>query len=146
MIPARVREGVNWLDVTILNVSRHGMMVRVRQALRRGSYVEVRRASIVIVGRVVWSCNDRCGIRAQDRIDLGDLLKPGSTPENWSTGDRDRRVVDRDRGFAQQRHALTARKLQFFATMTIVGISCYFIFSTVTSILGAATDKIKIAL
>jgi hypothetical protein len=40
----------------------------------RGDYVEVRCGAYVIVARVAWARDDRFGARAQDRIELADLI------------------------------------------------------------------------
>jgi hypothetical protein len=40
----------------------------------RGDYVEVRCGAYVIVARVAWARDDRFGARAQDRIELADLV------------------------------------------------------------------------
>jgi len=38
-----------------------------------GCYVELRRANVVVVARVMWTEADRCGLRTQAKVDLGAL-------------------------------------------------------------------------
>ncbi|MEA3390401.1 PilZ domain-containing protein [Sphingobium sp. CCH11-B1] len=122
-IPARMRLEDQWLDVKIMNLSLHGMMLRMARAPSRGSYIEVRRASSVIVGRVVWSKDGQCGVRAQDEIDMATLANAPvqvAAPV-WKAGDADRRA-DRRRYVDQseERSRLVARRLQFAALTLFV--------------------------
>lgn len=74
MISARLRIDGGWTDATIRNVSAHGAMVQLPgRAPRRGTYVELRRDTSVMVGRIMWSTANRCGINTRERIDLDTL-------------------------------------------------------------------------
>jgi hypothetical protein len=75
-LPARLRETAGWCDAVVRNVSSRGMLLESDEPPARGSYIEVRRASMTIVGRVVWRRDRLVGVRAQDRIDI-DLLVSG---------------------------------------------------------------------
>lgn len=55
MIKARMRTGVSWHDVCILNLSAHGVGLQAAEPPARGTYVEIRRGPHVIVARVAWS-------------------------------------------------------------------------------------------
>lgn len=59
--------------VTILNVSRRGLMASCIEPPLRGCYVEIRKGPHVIVGRVVWSGKLAFGLRTQDYIDTEGL-------------------------------------------------------------------------
>lgn len=80
MIPARLRDDAAWSDVSIRNVSGHGMMLHMSRPPVRGSYVELRRSDVVIVARVMWADGDRCGLRTQQRIDVQQLATAHTAP------------------------------------------------------------------
>ena len=50
MIRARMRSGVSWHDVCILNLSRRGLGIQAAEPPQRGAYVEIRRGKHVILG------------------------------------------------------------------------------------------------
>src|SRR5688572_7701902 len=72
--PVRLRCDEGWLDATIGNVSSRGVMLRGSSLPPKGSFIEVRHGSQVLVGRVVWSRSNACGVRTQDVIDIPALL------------------------------------------------------------------------
>jgi hypothetical protein len=69
-----MRAGTGWSDVIIGNVSRRGMMLRCPVVPKHGAVVEISYRGGAVVGRVVWSSHDRCGVRTQEPIDLMALL------------------------------------------------------------------------
>ena len=69
-LPARMRDETGWRDVTICNVSSRGMMVLTPQPPAPGSYVELRRNNVAIVGQVRWREDGAFGMRAQDVISI----------------------------------------------------------------------------
>ena len=68
LIKVRMRNGVSWNDVCILNLSVRGLGIQAAQPPARGTIVEICRGSQVIVARVVWSKGHRAGLRSQDAI------------------------------------------------------------------------------
>ncbi|MCL6697581.1 hypothetical protein LZ496_02115 [Sphingomonas sp. NSE70-1] len=75
MIEARVRCGATWSDACILNMSSRGMLIQAQPTPSRGSYLEIRRGSQVVVARVVWSNAIRCGVRTQDIVSAEQLIR-----------------------------------------------------------------------
>ncbi|RZM10031.1 MAG: PilZ domain-containing protein, partial [Sphingomonas sp.] len=74
LVPCRLNVDGAWSDACVHNVSSRGMLMAADAAPRPGSYVEVRRGTLLIVGRVMWR-QDRCfGIRTQDRISVDALV------------------------------------------------------------------------
>ncbi|RZM26822.1 MAG: PilZ domain-containing protein, partial [Sphingomonas sp.] len=55
LIPSRMRLESQWHDLVIHNVSSRGLMAGCDSPPAVGSYVEIRRGTIVIVGRVQWT-------------------------------------------------------------------------------------------
>ncbi len=74
LIPSRMRVGSAWTDVVIHNVSSRGLMGGSDTPPAPGSYIEVRRGTIVIVGRVMWGKGRFFGVRTQDRISVKALI------------------------------------------------------------------------
>ena len=73
-IPSRMRSREEWIDVCIRNISSRGLLVECSSPPSRGSYVDIRRGSQVIIGRVVWSKAGRFGVRTQDRLDIDAII------------------------------------------------------------------------
>ncbi len=73
-----MKSGDGWQDVAISNVSAHGMRISVAMPPRRGAFIEIRRASQVIVARAVWVEDHECGLRTQDTVDITALLNPNA--------------------------------------------------------------------
>jgi hypothetical protein len=78
LVTCRMRYDNGWADLTICNLSSRGMMAKCADPPPRGTFVEVRRGAVCVVGQVRWSYAGRLGIRAQDQIDVHGLL--GETP------------------------------------------------------------------
>lgn len=93
--PARMRVDGEWCDITICNVSSRGFMGKCASPPPRGTYIEVRHRSLCIVARVMWSRDMRFGVRAQDKIDIANLLS-GEPARSFSPGE-ERRSARRDR-------------------------------------------------
>lgn len=102
-LTVRVRSDYGWGDARIRNVSSRGMMVLCEAPPKRGSYVEIRRGSCVVVGRIVWAAGDSFGLQSQDKIDLADLANP---PAHAAGAKGERRKTPRTRG-GPARHAPT---------------------------------------
>lgn len=74
MLPARLRNGAQWTDACILNVSSRGLMIQSARAGPEGSDVELRRGDHVIVARVVWRSGHRAGLRTEERIPVEEIM------------------------------------------------------------------------
>jgi hypothetical protein len=86
LVSARMRVGSAWSDASILNISSRGMLVGSREAPARGTYLEIRRGSNMIVARVIWSRLDRFGVQTQDRLSTEELVS-GAAPSNRDRGE-----------------------------------------------------------
>lgn len=75
LIPSRMRVGGAWGDVVIHNVSSRGLMGGCDGPPAFGSYVEIRRGGIVIIGRVAWTSGRFFGMRTQDRLCVQSLIR-----------------------------------------------------------------------
>ena len=126
LFPVRVRDDDHWSDGRIRNVSSRGMMLEMEDPPPRGSFIEIRRGDIVIVGQVRWSSDTQCGLRTQDRVPVDRLAHPTAGPRHHFTGAEpmERRV--QVRVMAPQEIAERSRaRARFFqsASLIIVGIT-----------------------
>jgi hypothetical protein len=125
MIKARVREGASWSDALILNMSSKGLLVRSDRSPGRGSYLEIRRGSDVIVARVVWSHSGRFGVQTQEAVPADDLIRDPdggpSTAKPAGAGMQERRSTQRrsDERYDASRHK--ARLTEFAAMAAVLG-------------------------
>lgn len=96
-VPCRMNLDGTWSDGFIHNASDHGLMLSAGDAPAVGRYLEVRRGTIIIIGRVVWSRGKRFGVRTQDAITAGALANEpvlARKPTVVQSGE-DRRASDR---------------------------------------------------
>ena len=111
--PARLRHGLCWSDVLVRNVSRRGLMLELHNPPASGTMIELRRGQIVVIGQVTWVRDGRCGVRAQDAIDIAEFVAMRRARATWQPGDGDRRLQPRGRysdiAMASQRLARAGR-------------------------------------
>jgi hypothetical protein len=123
-----------WADAEIRDVSSGGVMAICQSPPERGTYVEVRRESYSIVGRVVWSSDGRFGIQAQQKVDLSDLTQARARV-HFAMGDRrqavrpkptlqPRRTTIQERTEASRRHA---RAMEFVAVSAVALLLVYLV-------------------
>jgi len=75
ILPVRLRLDNQWIDAQIRNVSSKGVMLVMKDPPPKGSFIEIRRGKdITIIGQVRWCASDRCGILAQDKINVSYLM------------------------------------------------------------------------
>jgi len=86
LFPVRVRDDDHWSDGRIRNISSRGVMLEMDEPPPRGSFIEIRRGDIIIVGQVRWSSGTRCGLRTQDRVPLERLGHHSAAPRHHFTG------------------------------------------------------------
>lgn len=118
LIPARMRVGVSWGDVSILDISSRGMLIQAIQAPPRGTYLEVRRGRHVIVARVVWTQDRKFGIFTQDRLSVEAIISEPdrSAPEARRPCDDAppvERRVQQSSGDRHERSRAAARVIEF---------------------------------
>jgi hypothetical protein len=147
LIPARVRDGTRWDDVFILNLSCHGLLLRTRRPPQRGSYVEVRRGTQLIVARVVWAGGDRFGVRTQDQVPVEAMLAGKETPAPSSEAPAlERRHAPRSMAERHEASRRVGRTLEF-ATFTMLALcSAGAAFSGIQQALAQPMTRIASAL
>jgi hypothetical protein len=144
-LPARLRGDESWSDVCIRSVSSHGMMLLIASPPVRGTYIEVRRGSAVVIGRVMWIGAGRCGLRTKDRISVADLTMANVQPKG-ANGDRpERRTQARLHRpeAAVARSAAIGRVMQFAAMVALVLAAGGFLAHTTYGLLAKPSKAIS---
>lgn len=75
IVLAQMRGRDNWSDVTIRNISPHGMLLLASRPPKPGDYVEIRKSSLTLVGRAVWVKGKAFGVQLIERLNFNALLK-----------------------------------------------------------------------
>ena len=74
VIASRMRVEDRWTDVSIRNISAHGLLIAAADPPARGSYVEIRRGTQIIVARSVWADGHYCGLRSQETLPVQQII------------------------------------------------------------------------
>jgi hypothetical protein len=153
LVTCRMRYDSGWADMTICNLSSRGLMAKCADPPPRGTFVEVRRGTVCVVGQVRWAYGGRIGIRAQEQIDILGLL--GKAPAAQSPGANERRLGPRghDHGksrepsdAAEERSRRWARRFDWIVVATVGIISAGVLVAQVHSILSAPFTQVRAAL
>lgn len=146
-VTARMKSADGWQDVAIQNVSAHGMKIAVAMPPRRGAYIEIRRASQVIVARAMWVQDNECGLRTQDVVDVPALIDPNAVrAEAAIAGVRaDRRARSRADEVAADSARLAGR-FQYAAMIAVLLCAAGYAATRVSDVLGAPFASITAAL
>jgi hypothetical protein len=150
MIRARMRAGVAWHDVAILNLSKGGLGIQAADPPLRGAYVEICRGRHVIIARVMWTKGHRAGLKSQDPIWTESLLvEPSndrSAPPVASAMPIERRQKPRSTEQRQEHSRLAARAMEF-ACLGMGGAAMALLaFGMVEEALARPVSKIETAL
>ena len=99
LIRSRMRGDSGWVDCCIHNMSSQGMMVATDDPPAVGAYVDIRRGTHVIIGRVRWRKDRFFGVRAQDRLPIDAIINEPRLAQRptaaTSTDGADRRAASR---------------------------------------------------
>ncbi|WP_221364228.1 PilZ domain-containing protein [Sphingomonas jinjuensis] len=93
VVPCRMNVNGAWSDACIHNVSSRGLLVAgAKGAPAVGSYVDIRRGSLVMIGRVMWQKDRFFGVRVQDKVNARALV---AEPRGRRKASRDGSEVSR---------------------------------------------------
>ena len=96
MLKARMRLGAAWRDACILDLSTRGLMIQASEPVRGGSYIEIRRGRHVIIARVMWTQDRRCGLLTQDPLPTDAIIaEPDRSRDGGVVPPVERRAVPR---------------------------------------------------
>lgn len=149
MLKARLRIGSGWRDACILDLSSRGLMIQASEPLPGGSYIEVRRGRHVIVARVMWSRDRRCGLRTQDVLATDAIIAEPEQCQGPAPAPQAERRVNRapaHRAFDHERSRWRSRAFEF-ALVVIVGGACgAFAYDAVSAALSRPLGAVELAL
>lgn len=72
-LPAKMRVGDDFVEVTIVNCSETGLLVRCDEPPAAETEVEIKRRGTTILGTVIWAAGRRFGVRAEKTIEISTL-------------------------------------------------------------------------
>lgn len=143
-LTVRIRADGGWLDATVHNVSQRGMMVRSQYPLRRNQFVEIARGHTRVIGRIVWTTDSACGLRAQDIIDIGALLGQPAATRTALREDSARREGGSFAALAMPYRVDASRRLargfEFTAVVAAIAVT---VTLTIDETLDAASEPIE---
>jgi hypothetical protein len=157
LIPARMRSDAGWSDVCLRDLSSGGALVQSPNPPPPGSYIEIRRGSQVIVGRVRWRKERRFGIQAQGRIDIGALIEepgvsrrtPIALPGGWVHPERrsdPERLTAADIAERHARNRRLSAAFQFWLWVAVSVVIAAFAASEIHQVLMEPIGHIAAAL
>jgi hypothetical protein len=155
-VPARMYTGVEWIGVTILNMSSSGLTLRMEGVVPHGSYVEVRRGRLTIIARVVSIEDDHLGLVSQDHIEIDALVneprlsaRPG-VPKGQDTQAERRSMARHDAARRAASIAESSRtfasKFQFVSIVAAGSVVSIILFGIVGRLLISVSTTIRTAL
>ena len=146
LVGARIRHGVKWDDIRILDISSRGLCLHGRNAPPRGSYVELRRGRQQIVARVVWTAEEKFGVIAQDPIAVEAVIgDPDRVMPTTAAPVGDRRALVRHAD-GHERSKLLARAFQSGFFIIAGGFAAWAVAMTVAEAFTRPMKAISIAL
>lgn len=150
MIQARMRAGASWSDACILNLSSRGMLLRAENSPSRGSYLEIRRGSYVIVARVVWSNSGRIGVRTQDVVPADELISdPDRAPAKFGSSGNvlaERRAAPRPSADRHEASRSQGRAMEYCLFLFLGGAAAITALGAVEQLLAEPLAVVETAL
>ena len=117
-LAARMRSEGGWSDACILNVSSRGLLVYSSGTAAIGSFVEIRRGSHMVIGRVVWRKNQRLGVYSPQQVHITDLISDqtaAAAAADPGAVHVERRRIPR----TADQHRARARAMEFFCALLV---------------------------
>lgn len=140
--------GATWHDVCILNISSRGLGLQAASAPPRGAFLEIRRGFHVIVAQVMWSQEDRFGVKAQDLLPVHLLgnASDAPAPEQSRPAIVERRSAPRVRLAALERSRNAGRRLEYVFVTTLALLMAGFLATEMHAVMAAPIDRVTAAL
>lgn len=141
-LPARIRGNDGWQDAIIRNISCRGAMLQMQAPPSPGSFIELRRATAVMVAQVRWAANNCCGISTRELIDI-DALKAGAAGAAALPHLERRRLPRDDRGVES---AIIGRWLQLVILALATAAAALLVADAGYRILSRPSHEIRVAM
>jgi hypothetical protein len=147
MIPARLRNGAQWSDACILNISSRGLLVHCPRAVSNEGVVELRRGDHVIVARVMWRDGTRAGLQVDDRLPVEQIMSQSQSDALQITAPQGIVGERRKQSRATADDArLRGRAIEFFSVGVIVASLAVTVWSMAHQALAAPMTAVSAAL
>ncbi len=152
LVPCRINVGTAWADACIHEVAPKSIVISSTAAMKVGSYVDVRRGTLIIIGRVGWVRDGRVGIRTQDPVSASALVnEPRLAQRPTQAPAAERRGPARDRpalspAMQAERSRRISSALQFAALTAATGGGAYLLASQLYVALSVPFARISAAL
>ena len=146
LIHARVKFGATWSDASILNLSSRGMLIHSEPAPSRGSYLEIRRGSQVVVARVVWSSAARFGVQTQDPVSAEQLMSDATATPRLSATFVERRSEPRPSSLRHEASRHRSRAIEFGTFALLGAVGAILVTTAVEELLSIPLEAIRLAL
>ena len=142
-----MKTATGWQDVAIQNASALGLKISATEPVRRGDCIELRRASQIIVARIVWAQNGSYGLRTQDVVDIPALVNPNAAKAEVAVAgfQADRRAKPRHEDSAERSRTFAAR-FQWAAVGGAVMLAAGYLVTTVQEVLSSPLAAVSDAL
>lgn len=122
-----------WTDACIHNVSSRGLMLATDRPPRIGSYVDIRRGTLIVIGRVIWRNGHQFGVRTQDEVSASafvnePVLRKRPSADKFATDRRTPTRVESERLVAvrAERGRRLASSFQFVCLVTFgLGLAAF---------------------
>lgn len=146
-VSARMKTASGWQDVAIQNASAHGLKIAATEPMRRGDCIELRRASQIIVARIVWAQDGSYGLRTQDVVDVPALVNPNAAKAELAVAgfQADRRAAPRVEETAERSRAFAAR-MQWALVGGAIVLAVGYIGGAVLEVFGSPLAAVSDAL
>ena len=119
LVSARMRCGVSWQDVCIVDIASRGVGVQAVSPPERGEYVEIRWGGHVIIGQVVWASQHRFGLQVQGPLPVSSIVSRRDRVADVAPAeDRCARAMHRRKHEASRHHG----QLMEFAFIALAGL------------------------
>lgn len=147
-----MRAGGCWSEVCILNIGERGVGLQAANAPVRGTFVEIRRGSHILIGCVSWSNGRRFGVRTQDQVAIEEVTAEPNM--SAAKGDREsggqptleRRTAPRPIAERGERSRLTGRAVEFTFVAFLALSAAFVAFETVHQAIAKPMSSVTAAL
>lgn len=151
LIPSRMCVGSRWVDACIHNMSSRGMMLTTDSPPAPGAYVDIRRGTQIVIGRVVWRKDQFFGIRTQDKVNMDAIVNeprlaarpPRKADQQLERRSKDRLTAEQKVGRQVERSRQISMLIQFVVVIALVVAAAVLIGDRVHALLSAPARAIE---
>lgn len=153
-VPARANVDQRWINVNVLDVSSRGFNLQTASAPPSGSYIELHRGNRSFIARVVWTSEQRFGVRTQDAVTAEAFVNPAAAdpqakPDADGTAQVERRTrARREEGLTQrlERSRTRAKAMEYGWVVAFGAIGAMIVIAMIQQSLGRPLAQLASAL